>query len=246
MTDRYDKIDDDLMFAADPNEFSAGFTFPSLYATMMTRYIYEHGSNDDRCLDALAMVSCKNHHHAMGNAYAQFHREFKVDDVKNSALVADPLRRLHYSPITDGAAALILTNPEIARKLTDTPIYIVSSQQATTDISLYTRDSFTSMITTKLAMESALNETGLKIDDIQIAEVHDYCTIEEIMFLEDSGFYDKGEGYKGVYDSYQSFKGGEAEGNQVDADSSLNVALCHNVGGTGGIANVHILMRKVK
>lgn len=287
MSDRYGKIIDALMFAADPHEFDAGYTFSGLYATMMSRYIHDYGRDDSRCGEALAQVSCKNHHHAMGNEYAQFHREFTVDDVNTSTLVADPIRLLHCSPISDGAAALVLTSPDMARKLTDTPIYIIASQQATADVSLYTRDSLTSVKATRLAAGAALNEAGLTIRDVQLAEVHDCFTIEEVMFLEDAGFYGRGEGWKGVYDSYESFKGakhipyvngnaellvnaggglkadghpvgatgirqvyecfkqlrGEAGGNQVDPDRSLDLALCHNIGGTGGVAAVHILMR---
>ncbi len=287
MTDRSDKIGDDLMFAADPHEFDAGFTFPGLYASMMTRYIYEHGKGDKRCSDALAMISCKNHHHAMGNKNAHFRREFSVEDVNNSTLVAAPIRLLHCSPVSDGAATLILTSPEKAKELTDTPIYIVASHQATDDVSLYTRDSLTSIKATRLAFRASMKETGMKMSDIQIAEVHDCFTIEEALFLEDSGFYKKGEAWKGIVDSYKEYEGskhipyvnkdselivntggglkadghpvgatgvrqvyesyaqlrGEVGGNQVECDEELDTALCHNIGGTGGIATVHILRR---
>ena len=289
MTDRSGKIVDDLMFAADPHEFDAGYTFSGLYATMMMRYIYDYGRGDSRCEEALAMISCKNHHHAMGNEYAQFHREITVEDVRNSPLVANPIRLLHCSPISDGAVALLLTNPEIANKFTDTPVYIVASQQATADVSLYTRDSLTSIKATRLAVRKALSEAGLTIEDIELAEVHDCFTIEEVLFLEDAGFYERGKGWKGVFESYQSFKGSkhipyitegrevivnaggglkadghpvgatgirqvyecfkqlrwEAKENQVEVEGPLNVALCHNIGGTGGIATIHILVRDV-
>ncbi len=287
MTDRSDKIGDDLMFAADPKEFDAGFTFPGLYATMMSRYLYEYGSGDSRCPEALAMISCKNHHHAMGNEYAHFRREFTVEDVMSSTMVADPIRLLHCSPISDGASALIVTSPERAKELTDTPIYITASQQATDDISLYTRESLTSIKTTKLTVTAALAQAGLGIRDIPLAEVHDCFTIEEAIFLEDAGFYKRGEAWRGVHESYESFKGskhipyvdggkellvnpggglkadghpvgatgvrqayecfkqlrGEAGGHQIDPDGPLDTALCHNIGGTGGIATVHILRR---
>ena len=287
MTDRIVKIADDLMFAADPHEFDAGYTFSGLYATMMTRYIHDHGGGDPRCEDALAMVACKNHHHAIGNEYAQFRREYSVDDVKKSTLVADPVRLLHCSPISDGAAALIVTSPEAAKKMTDSPVYILGSQQATTDISLFTRESLTSIKTTRLAVKAALEEAGLAMRDVDLAEVHDCFTIEEIMFLEDSGFYPQGEGWKGVYESYSEHKSskhvpyvnhgaeiivnpggglkadghpvgatgirqvhecfkqlrGEAKKTQVSMDRGAEVALCHNIGGTGGIATVHVLSR---
>ena len=209
MTDRSNKISDDLMFAADPNEFSAGYTFPGLYATMMARYMYEYGGGKVECEDAMAMVSSKNHHHAMKNEYAQFRREFTPEAVKKSSVVAHPIRLLHCSPVTDGASALILTTPEHAKEYTDTPIYITASQEATDDVSLYTRDSLTSIKTTKLATSAAFKEAGLTYKDIQIAEVHDCFTVEEILFLEDSGFYEKGEGWKGVYESYEKGKSGK-------------------------------------
>ncbi len=286
MTDRSEKIIDDLMFAGDLHEFGAGYTFAGLYASMMARYIHDYGDGSDgKCREALALITCKNHLHAMGNEYAQFRREFSVDDVLNSPLVADPIRMLHCSPVSDGAVALVVVNPEVAKKYTDTPIYIVGSQQATDDVSICSRESLTGIKATRLAMEKVLKETGMTIGDIQVAEAHDCFTIEEIFFLEDSGFCKKGEGWKIVYDSYESFNGskhipyvngnrelvvnaggglkadghpvgatgvrqvyecfkqlrGEAGGNQVDTEP--NVALCHNIGGTGGIATVHILMR---
>ncbi len=285
MTDRSGKIIDDLMFSADPHEFNAGYTFTGLYASIMARYIHDYG-REDKCREALALVACKAHHHAMGNKFAQYRRECTVKDVYNSPLIADPIRLLHCSPASDGAAVLLITSPEVAMRYTDTPIYIVGSQQATDDVSLYGR-SLTGIKSTRLAMEKVLEETNLTIDEIQIAEIHDSFTIEEILFLEDSGFYEKGEGWKGVFDSYYSFKDskhipyiredseiiinvggglkadghpvgatgirqayecfkqlrGEAGGNQVIKD--LNVALCHNVGGTGGVATVHVLMRDI-
>ncbi len=207
MTDRANLISDDLMFAADPNEVNAGFTFPSLYATMMARYMYDYGRGNEDCGDALAMVAVKNHHHAMPNENAQFRREFTVEAIKNSALVAHPVRLLHCSPVTDGASALIITSPKKAKEFTDDPIYIMSSQQATDAISLYSRESLTSVKTTKLAVGAAMKEADVTFDDIQIAEVHDCFTVEEVMFLEDSGFYKTGEGWKGVHESYESGKG---------------------------------------
>jgi acetyl-CoA C-acetyltransferase len=286
MTDRSDKIMDDLMFAAGPNEFNTGFSFPGLYATMMTRYLYEYSGGNIECDEALAMISCKNHHHAINNKYAQFHREFSVEQVMRSTLVADPIRLLHCSPVSDGAAALIITSPEKAKKFTDTPVYIVASQQATDHVSLYTRESLTSVKATKLSLNAALNQAGLKMENIHLAEVHDCFTIEELMFLEDSDYYKTGEGWKKVHESYESGKGskhipylnenhelivnpggglkadghpvgatgirqahecfiqlrGDAGGHQIE--SAVDTALAHNIGGTGGISNVHIFRRR--
>jgi len=287
MTDSPGKIIDDLMFAADPHEFDAGFTFSGLYAAMMAKYIHDYGRGDQRSIEALAQIACKNHHHAVNNEYAQYRREYTVDDVLKSPLIADPIRLLHCSPISDGAAAVILAKPELAKKYTDTPIYIIGSQQATDDVSLCTRESLTGIKATRLTVGKALKETGLSMANLQIAEVHDCFTIEEAMFLEDSGFYERGKAWEGIYESYESFKGSKhipyvkdgeelivnpggglkADGHPVGATGvrqihecfkqlrreagkhqvggDLNLALCHNIGGTGGIATVHILARDI-
>ena len=115
MTDRIVKIVDDLMFAADPHEFDTGFTFAGLYGTMMAKYIDDYGRGDSRCIEALAQIACKNHHHAIGNEYAQYRREISVDDVMKSSLISDPIRLLHCSPISDAAAAVLVTRPDLAR-----------------------------------------------------------------------------------------------------------------------------------
>jgi len=289
MTDRSSKIIDDLMFAADPYEFDSGFTFSGLYATMMARYIYDYGREDQRCIEALAQIACKNHHHAVNNEYAQYRREYTVEDVLKSTLIADPIRLLHCSPVSDGAAAVILTRPELAKNYTDAPIYVIGSQQATDDVSLCTRESLTGIKASRLAVDKALKEADLSMENLQIVEVHDCFTIEEALFLEDSGFYERGKAWEGIFESYMSFKGSkhipyvkddgeiivnpggglkadghpvgatgvrqicesfkqlrkEAGKNQVKVDGDLNFALCHNIGGTGGIANVQILARDI-
>jgi acetyl-CoA C-acetyltransferase len=285
MTDRQKKIVDNLMFAGDPREFDGGFNFPGLYATIMVRYMYEYGDDDSRCEEALAQIACKNHHHAINNPFAQYRREITVDDVFRSPVVAPPIRQLHCSPVSDGAAAVILTKPEIARNYTDTPIYIIGSQQATDHISLYTRESITEIRATRLAMMKLEAETGLSVKDIDIAELHDCFTIEENLAIEDIGFYKKGEGWKGIYQSYISFKGSKhipyenngkelfvnvggglkadghptgatgirqvyeifrqlrKEGKENQVDIEPNIALSHNIGGTGGIAVMHMFVR---
>ena len=289
MSDRVKKIQDDLMFDADRYEFYTGFTPQCLAATMMARYIYEYGrSNWDGCREAFARIASKNHHHAVHNVYAQFRRDVPVERVLSSDLVADPLRALECSPISDGAAALILVNPEIAKRFTDTPIYIVASQKVTDNIDLGSRRYMSGIPSTEIAVREALKEAEMDIKDIHLAEVHDSYTPYELFFLEDSGFVGRGEAWKmidgidlkaGKHIPYINGDGcelvvnaggglkadgdplgatgvrqiceivsqlrGEAGDNQVDR-GDLNVGLAHNLGGTGGICNVHILVRDLE
>ncbi len=286
MSDRVKKIQDDLMFDADRSEFYSGFTSAGLVAAMMARYIYEFGGGDRvLCREAFARVASKNHHHAVHNEFAQFRRDLSVEAVLRSSLVADPLRGLECSPISDGAASLILVPPERAGEFTDTPIYIVASEKVTDSIDLGCRESMTGVPATELCVRKALERAGLSIGEVDIGEVHDSYSPHEVFFLEDSGFAERGRGWEVVSDvdgfgsekhlAYENAAGerltvnvggglkadgnplgatgvrqvcevvsqrrGAAGDNQVGGD--VNVGLAHNLGGTGGICNVQILVR---
>ena len=75
----------------------------------------------------------------MRNPRAQFRNEITLDTVINASMVSDPFTLFDCSPITDGAAAVIVAPVEIAKKYTDTPIYVLGAGQATDTISLHNR-----------------------------------------------------------------------------------------------------------
>ena len=101
------------------------------------RHMHQYGTTREQ----LAMFSVINHKNGALNPLAQFPMEITVDQVLNSSIVADPLRLLDCSPVTDGAAAVILCPAEEARKYTDTPIYVKASAQAVsyTHLDVYKR-----------------------------------------------------------------------------------------------------------
>ena len=103
-----------LATAAD-QEYEAyhGVTFPGLYAMMAKAHMYKYGTTREQ----LADVAVKNHEHGFNNPNAQFRMKITRDTVMNSTLVADPLTLLDCSPITDGAAAVIITTLEKAKKI---------------------------------------------------------------------------------------------------------------------------------
>ncbi|MFN3528000.1 MAG: beta-ketoacyl synthase N-terminal-like domain-containing protein, partial [Candidatus Altarchaeaceae archaeon] len=131
-----------LMGAGDEEwEGFFGATFPGLYALMARRHMYEYGTTREQ----LAMVAVKNHHNAMMNPYAQFHQEITIEDVINSSPVATPLNLLDCSPITDGAAAIVLASEEKAKKISKETgkeiVWIEASAQASDTLALYDRES---------------------------------------------------------------------------------------------------------
>ncbi|MBT6821085.1 thiolase domain-containing protein, partial [archaeon] len=173
-------------------EANLGATFPGLYAMIAKRHMHDYGTKETD----LAEVSVKNHENAIHNKYAQFRRKINVDDVLNSQMIADPLKLLDCSPITDGASAVVLASADVAKKVCDTPIWIKGSGHAVDTISLHDRKDITTLNATKEAARQAYLQSKMTSNDIDCVEVHDCFTIAEILAIEDLGFAKKGEGGK--------------------------------------------------
>jgi acetyl-CoA C-acetyltransferase len=104
------------------------------------------------------------------------------------------MRLFDCSPITDGAACLLLVADDIAKDFSLDPIYIVGTGQGS-DHALHERKDLTSILAARTAAKQAYQMAGVKPEDIQIAEVHDCFTIAELVALEDLGFFKPGEAF---------------------------------------------------
>jgi acetyl-CoA C-acetyltransferase len=116
--------------------------------------------------------------------------------VLKSPKIADPIKLLDSSPITDGAAAVVLASEDVARKVCETPVWIAGSGHATDSISLHDRENLLELRATVEAAKQAYRQARLKPKDIHVAEVHDCFTIAELLALEDLGFVKKGKSGK--------------------------------------------------
>ncbi|RLF31210.1 MAG: thiolase domain-containing protein, partial [Thermoplasmata archaeon] len=122
-----------LATAADQEwESFFGVTFPALYALIATRHMHEYGTTREQ----LAQVAVKNHANGVLNPNAHFKRKITLEDVLNSSPVAYPLRLLDCSPVSDGAAAVILCPLKDAKKYTDKIVKIRGSGQASDTLAL--------------------------------------------------------------------------------------------------------------
>lgn len=225
MSDRWDKIRDDLMLLEDPWSYYAGCTPEANHELMLRTYIKKHGIQGEdlqRFNTALAQISVKNHKQAMKNEYAQYRREITVDQVlKARARSRKPLGLYDFAPISDGAVTLILASPDVAKTYTDMPIYIIGSSSSTDYVTFPSREDRTSFIASRLAMQNALKTAGVKLNDIQVAELYDQSTMLEMVSLEDLGFCKSGTAWRTVYDSCQNYKGYYL----LDGDKRLYVNL---------------------
>jgi acetyl-CoA C-acetyltransferase len=179
-----------LATAADQEyEVFNGATFPGLYAMMAIAHMEKYGTTRSM----LTAVAVKNHHNGSMNPDAQYPFKVKPETVENSVMVADPLHILDCSPITDGAAAIILASEEVAKKSGKPYIKILGSAIGTDTIQLAQRADMTTIKAATIASQKALAMAGKKIEDIQFAEVHDCFTIAEIVVAESIGKYKPGK-----------------------------------------------------
>jgi acetyl-CoA C-acetyltransferase len=251
MTDRWDKIRDDLMLLEDPWSYYAGCTPEANHELMLRAYIKRHGlkgSDLEKLYLALAQVSVKNHLNATKNEYAQYQRKITVEQVLKARKEArKPLGLYDYAPISDGAATLILTNEECAKKSTEKPVYVLGSSSATDYLTFPAREDMTHFLASEMAMKSALKTTGINLWDIQVAELYDQSTIMEMVSLEDLGFCKRGKAWKTIYESCEDYKGYyEIDGKRLFVNTNGGLKADGNpLGATGG-AQVFEVFRQLR
>ncbi|RLI15400.1 thiolase domain-containing protein [Candidatus Bathyarchaeota archaeon] len=251
MTDRWDKIRDDLMLLEDPWSYYAGCTPEANHELMLRAYVKKYGITGEsleKLNIALAQISVKNHLNAMKNEYAQYRRKITVDQVLNARKsVKRPLGLYDFAPISDGAAALILADEETAKKFTDDPVYILGSSSATDYLTFSARDSLTNFLVSEIAMKNALKTAGIELWDIQILELYDQSTLMEMISLEDLGFCERGKAWMHVYESCQDYKGYyQIDGRKLFVNVNGGLKADGNpLGATGG-AQIYEVFKQLK
>lgn len=251
MTDRWDKIRDDLMLLEDPWSYYAGCTPEANHELMLREYIKKHGIQGEalkKCEVALAQIAVKNHKHALKNEYAQFHKEISIEQVlKERAKARRPLGRYDFAPISDGATALVLASSEIAREYTDKPIYVLGSSSATDYITFPAREERTRFKASSLAMQNALKMANIQLNNIQILELYDQSTLMEMISLEDLGFSKRGKAWLDIYNSCQDYKGYyEVNGQKLYVNTNGGLKADGNpLGATGG-AQIYEVFKQLR
>jgi len=264
------KVTEALAAAADDQfESSIGLTFPGVFAIAAVAHMHKYGTTEED----MARVAVKAHKNASTNPLAQFQKEITLEKAMTPRYVAWPLKLFDCSPISDGAAALVLTSNEKAKKYTDLPVKIAGTGQASASMNLCDRTDLTSFSASVDASRAAYKMSGLEAKDMDFAVVHDCFTIAEIIASEDIGFFKPGEGAKAVRDGVTALDGDrpinpmgglKAVGHPVGAtgvkqavvayreligDAGLNqvakhdTAVVHNFGGTGATCVVTVMRR---
>ncbi len=203
-----------------------GMTFPGYYALYATKYLDAYHSREEDLCEA----AVKAHHYGSLNPYAQFQKETSVEECMKSKYVSRPLKLMDSSPITDGAAAVVLARGDVAKKLSDTPVYVEAQGYASGTAYMGRRDDYTGLEASRRAAEAAYRKAGLDgvANNFDIFEVHDCFTIAEVMAYEDLGLVKKGEGIQLLRD-HQTYRDGKYPAN---LDGGLK-SKGHPIGATG-------------
>ena len=248
-------------------EGPSGLTFPGYFGLIANRYMNAFGMTEEQ----MALVSVKNHNNSVPNPRARFRNQVTLEQVMNSAPVANPIKLYDSCPISDGAAALVLCASDLAKEFTDKPVEIVGSAQTLGCNSICDLEDITNLPATAIAAKQAYEMAGIGPDDVDVVELHDCFTIAEIVDSEDLGFFERGTGFKALEEEQTKIGGKVAispsggllsKGHPVGATGcgqmfevvkqlrgehenqvkGAEIGLTHNVG-AGAVCTVHILRR---
>ncbi|HEU5036661.1 MAG TPA: thiolase family protein [Nocardioides sp.] len=211
----------------DPSDLDAavGLVMAAGHAMSARRYMHDHGVTRD----AIAAVAVKNHAHSVHNPFAQYQRPVSLEQVLTARTIADPLGLLDCSPISDGAAALIMCTPAGLKRLglTGTTPRILGCGLVSGGVQDGSR-ALNDEDVSRRAGEAAWQLTGISPTDVDVVEMHDCFTIAEIVRLEGLGLVPVGEGARWTEQGHTAI-GGKLP---VNASGGL-LSRGHPVGATG-------------
>lgn len=214
-----------------------GLTFPGFFALVASEHQAKYGTSREE----LAAVPVKNRAHADGSPTAMFNVPVSLAEVVASRPIADPLRLFDCSPISDGAAAVVVTTPAVAAAAQERPVRILACEQASGATGIEQIDDLTSFEATTTAARRAFAAAGVKPEDVDVVELHDCFSIAEIVDCEDLGLLPKGEAAAAIADGATTFGGTRAV---VNPSGGL-LSRGHPVGATG-LAQINELVRQIR
>ena len=180
----------------DPYERSYGTTMPALAGLITRALMHKNGVT----LREISQVAVKNHENAVRNPYAHYREAVTLDAVLESRIVADPLRLLHCCPISDGAAALVLTGE-------GTNVRVAGIGQGADTLAVRHRHDLTSFRATQAAARSAFEMAGFGPERVDFAEIHDAFAPFELISLEDIGLMPFGKAGRATLDGETAMDG---------------------------------------
>ncbi|TFF98665.1 MAG: thiolase family protein [Promethearchaeota archaeon] len=226
-----------IAYSADMTyEYPMGMMAASSYVSMVNAHSEEFGNPTEK---QMAMVSVKNHGNAMKNPKAQSPMEISVDDVLYSRIICYPFKMLDCCLYSEASAALILASEEKVKELgIEQPIWITGVGAANTDCFIGNREDLGRLYSNINAAKSAYKMAGLDYDNIKeqidVAELHDAFSGQEVISYEELGFVKFGEGGPWIEQGYKNSGEGPWFEGELPCNPSGGLIGCgHAVGATG-------------
>lgn len=228
------------MFGDSRYEYPAGFIFPAAFGLLANLYSKKYNIPIERLKEQMASVSVQSHQFGMKNPNAQFQKEITIEDVLKSAMVTTPLQLHDCCPFTDGAAAVVIASEDVAKKLTDKPVYFAGIGQ-TSSGKLSSQNEYLPRIKAReLAVEQSYKMAGMSPKDIDVCELHDCFSIAAMIAAEGLGFFEFGTAGK-AWEKGETKPGGKIA---INMSGGLK-AKGHPLGATG-VSQVYEISRQLR
>jgi acetyl-CoA acyltransferase len=204
---------------------------PQMFGNAGRDHMEKYGSTPDH----YAWIGWKNHKHSVNNPYAQFQDEYTIDEIKEARMIHDPLTKLQCSPTSDGAASAIVASERFVEDndLWDQAIEIAGQSMVTDLSSTFAEDADCITIVgsdmSKQAADEAYEEAQVSADEVDVVELHDCFSANELITYEALGFAEEGEGHKLVEAEATTYGG---DGPVVNPSGGL-ISKGHPLGATG-------------
>jgi acetyl-CoA acyltransferase len=211
-------------------EFEAAPPAPMMFGMAGREHMSKYGSTPDH----FAWIGWKNHKHSVNNPYAQFQTEYSLQDIKDATPIYHPLTKLQCSPTSDGSGAVILASERFVDEhdLWDRAVEIVAQAMVTDMRSTFDDDSAISVIGGKMTAEAArrvYEQAQVGPDDVDVVELHDCFSANELITYEALGLCGEGEGHALVEAQATTYGG---DGPVVNPSGGL-ISKGHPLGATG-------------
>ena len=206
--------------------------FAGVFGNITNLYFQRYGDQSE----AMARIAAKNHKNGVENPYAQLRKDFGFEACNTvsdkNPLVAGPIRRTDCSLVSDGAAAIVLTDTDTAMRMPKA-VHFRATAHAQDYLPLSKRD-IVNFEGCEIAWKRALAEAGTTLDDLSLVETHDCFTIAELIEYEAMGLTPKGQGARAITEGWTT-KDGKLPVNPSGGLKSKG----HPIGATG--VSMHVM-----
>ena len=228
-TDRVNPMDKHVEAMVKLRGFETSPVAPQIFGNAAREHRERYGSTPEQ----FAKIGLKNHRHSVNNPYSQFQDEYTLEEILSAKMVHAPLTRLQCCPTSDGAGAVVLASEEFVHKhsLEDQAVEILGQSMVTDTPETFEQKSSIKLIgseMTRRAANEVYEQTGLGPEDIDVIELHDCFSANEMITYEALGLANEGEGGKLIDEGAVTYGG-----DWVVNPSGGLISKGHPLGATG-------------